>query len=97
VTDSWTTKLQMPTPRKFAAGRVVGGKFYVVGGLTVDSLTARTEVYDPAANSWAVRANVPTARAYAAAGSSNGVLFVFGGSSATRSRHRNQPGIHPLM
>jgi N-acetylneuraminic acid mutarotase len=51
ATDTWTTKSPMPTPRGQAAGAVVNGKIYVIGGYErsyTDVSNNKVEVYDPA-------------------------------------------------
>ena len=58
ATNSWQTRMTMPTPRNHAAIGVVGGKIYVIGGrlasafASAGSNTDVVEVYDPAANTW---------------------------------------------
>ena len=76
VTNSWTTKAPMPTPRYGLAVGVVSGFLYAVGG---SGPTGTVAVYDPAANSWTSRGPMLTSRTSLGAGVVNGVLYAVGG------------------
>ena len=71
VTNTWQTRMTMPTPRNHAAAGVVNGKIYVIGGrlasafASAGSNTDVVEVYDPAANTGAPRACACPPRAVA--------------------------------
>ena len=69
ATNTWQTRMAMPTPRNHAAAGVVEGKIYVIGGrlasayVSAGSNTDVVEVYDPSANTWgAAGLRMPTAR-----------------------------------
>ncbi|MCI0434022.1 MAG: hypothetical protein L0271_10265 [Gemmatimonadetes bacterium] len=82
VTNHWTSKTQMPTPRAGAAVGVIGDLIYVVGGgvpWPID-VTTVVEVYDPATDSWSARPSLQTPRMFAAAAVVDEKLFVMGGS-----------------
>ena len=69
-----------PTARNSAAGAVVDGKLYVVGGRTVvGGNEAVAEVFDPVVSEWRALAPMPNAQGGIAAASSGGKLYVFGG------------------
>jgi N-acetylneuraminic acid mutarotase len=53
----------MPAFRFGAAGRVVNGELYVVGGNDGQNVVATTFAYDPAIDRWSTLATMPTARA----------------------------------
>ena len=81
VTNMWTTKAAMPTPRFGAAAGVVNGIVYVVGGFGAGGTRLSiVEAYNPATNSWTTRSPMPTPRLFAVGGVVNGLLYVAGGS-----------------
>jgi hypothetical protein len=49
VSDKWTTKASMATPRQGPAGVTAQGKFYVIGGVReyAGSGVSKVEVYTP--------------------------------------------------
>ncbi|MFL5403670.1 MAG: Kelch repeat-containing protein [Gemmatimonadales bacterium] len=57
ATDSWTNLNLAPHQHRRGAAGVIGGKFYVVGGIG----SADLDVYDPATVSWKTLAPMPTA------------------------------------
>ncbi len=79
VTDRWTARKPMPTPRGALAVAALDGKLHTVGGYNRDGNTSAHEVYDPATDSWTARAPMPTARDHHAAASLNGRLYAIGG------------------
>lgn len=66
--------------RNSAAGAVIDGKMYVVGGRVVNggNVTAN-EVFDPATGQWTTLAPMPSAQGGIAAAAVDGRLYVFGG------------------
>jgi N-acetylneuraminic acid mutarotase len=57
---SWDSRAASPVARSEAQGAVVGGKLYVFGGFHVGTTTtARSDVYDPAANTWTRLPDLP--------------------------------------
>ena len=76
----WESLAPAPTARNSAAGVVLDGKLYVVGGRRVDAgNNAELEVYDPAADRWDSLAPMPQAQGGLAAGVAGGRLVAFGG------------------
>ena len=72
--DRWTT---LPSPANTyttgGAAGVIGGKFYLAGGTSL-------EVYDPATNRWATRRPPPRFLGFSPTGTTaDGKLYVFGG------------------
>ncbi|GEM_PF-3686839 len=65
------------------AGGVLGGKFYLVGGLHVGKepfqVTGAVHVYDPITNMWQSKAPMPTPRAALAVAVAGGKLYALGG------------------
>jgi hypothetical protein len=87
ISNNWTVKAPMPTPRYLVAGAVINGQFYVVGG--VNAVTggpplSTLEVYNPVTDSWSTtNAPMPTPRAELAAAELGGHLYVIGGFTGT--------------
>ena len=83
VTDTWTSKAEMPSPRS-ADTCVVNGKIYVIGGSTRNNKQWRrldtVEVYDPATDTWAKRKKMNQARSGAAVSVVDGKIYVMGGT-----------------
>lgn len=81
LTDAWTTKSSMPTPRFLAAAGVIGGKLYVAGGYgpcpPCNRLTA-LEVYDPTTDGWTSLAPMPGGRGDVEGAVVNSKLYVIG-------------------
>ncbi len=85
ITDRWTTKEPMPTPRQHLASAAFDGKLYVFGG-RIDSLTSNldaNEAYDPALDKWIKLQLMPSKRGGIAAAISlaDGWIYVFGGEA----------------
>ncbi|HEX6406314.1 MAG TPA: kelch repeat-containing protein, partial [Gemmatimonadales bacterium] len=81
-TNSWSTVPAMPTPRVAAAGGLIGGKLYVVGGRNGSTYYNSVEVYDPLTNAWTSTAGMPAARGGLGVGVINGALYATGGRNA---------------
>jgi len=78
--DRWASAAPLPTPRNSAAGAVVNGVLYVIGGRTVGGgNTAAVEVYDPLSNRWDAVRPMPKAQGGLAAATLNGRIYAFGG------------------
>jgi N-acetylneuraminic acid mutarotase len=60
-TNKWGARKSAPHFHKGGAGGVIGGKFYVVGGLSGSLAVASLDVYDPATDTWTTRAAIPKA------------------------------------
>jgi len=61
ATDTWETKMSMPTSRLRLDANVVNGKIYVIGGHTFNNYTTMNlcEVYDPDTDSWTTKTVSP--------------------------------------
>jgi N-acetylneuraminic acid mutarotase len=81
VTDKWTKKADMPTPRLDLSTAVVNGRIYALGGWNnVDISTV--EVYDPATDTWTKEADMPTPRRWLSTSAVNGKIYAIGGTTA---------------
>ena len=81
VTDTWTQKADMSTPKKTMTC-VVNGKIYAVGGwLTTNEKPhlETVEVYDPGTDTWAKAQSMDCARCSAAISVVNGEIYAIGG------------------
>jgi hypothetical protein len=91
--DSWKTLAPLPGKRGAAVAVEVGGKIYVIGGVTTveaskdpfftffgpSRVLTTNDVYDPATNKWESRRPMTVARNHAFAGAVNGKIYVIGG------------------
>jgi N-acetylneuraminic acid mutarotase len=83
VTDTWTSKTDMPTARGYLSASVVNEKIYVIGGKSsvgaVKIGLPIVEEYDPATDTWAERKDMPTARRYLSTSVVNDKIYAIGG------------------
>ena len=91
--DSWKSLASLPGKRGAAVAVEVGGKIYVIGGVTTvegskdpfftffgpSRVLTTNDVYDPATNKWESRRPMTVARNHAFAGAVNGKIYVIGG------------------
>jgi CSLREA domain-containing protein len=81
-TQTFTTLPAIPTARIDPGVAVLGGKIYVVGGMSPAGATlANVDIYDPVAGGWTTVASLSAARRHPAVGVVNGSLYAFGGSN----------------
>jgi uncharacterized protein (TIGR03437 family) len=71
----------MPTPRQGPFTGVIGGKIYVVGGITDTSVVNVNEIYDTTTNTWSTGAPMPTPRWIGASAVVNNTLYAIGGGN----------------
>jgi N-acetylneuraminic acid mutarotase len=80
VTDKWTYRKSMPTPRIEFAIATFENKIYCIGGYLANGLvTGVNEVYDPETNTWETRTPIPTPRVGLKANVANGRIYFMGG------------------
>ncbi len=84
----WAAMPPMFTPRSRAAGGVVDGRLYVVGGENESGDVDVMEMYDPALETWQSLPPRPTAARNAAAAGLDNLLFVVGGCSGDAALDR---------
>ena len=91
--NSWKSLASVPGPRGSALATEVGGKIYVIGGVTTVEgskdpfftffgparVLTTNDVYDPATNKWESREPMSVARNHAFGGAVNGKIYVIGG------------------
>jgi len=86
-TDTWTTKVPMPTARMHLAAAVVGGTLYAVGGLSGTPFgfvgLPTVEAYDPATNSWTSLCGMSTGRMGLSLAAIGGTLYAIGGGEGS--------------
>jgi len=82
ASNTWSSGANMPTSPgvEAAAGAVVNGKFYVMGGDDFNNFLNTNFIYDIATNTWTTGATLPDMRTntYGTA-ASNGLIYVYGG------------------
>jgi len=81
TTNTWTSGANMPTSPgvEAAAGAVVNGKFYVMGGDDFTNSLNTNFIYDIATNTWSTGAPLPDSRTNTCGTAESGVAFVYGG------------------
>ena len=83
LTDTWTAKTDMPTPRWLLSTSVVEGKIYAIGGsirggnpnLTVSTV----EEYNPLTDTWTLKTPMPTRRNSFSTSVVNGDIYTISG------------------
>ncbi len=85
--DRWIGVPGMPAPRfGLAAATGRDGRLYAIGG-TLDGITGRVDVYDPATGTWGRAANLRTPRTnLAAAVGGDGRIYALGGATSPRAQ-----------
>ena len=79
ASGQWSTLPQLTTGRGGAAAQAIGGKIYVVGGMSAGASLASVEVFDLATGAWAPGPPMATRRDNPGAAVLDGKLYVFGG------------------
>jgi N-acetylneuraminic acid mutarotase len=82
ATDSWATRVNMPTPRAALGVAAVNGFIYTVGGLNYALGLLGSDIverYDPAQDSWSTSTSMPTPRLGLALSEADGALYATGG------------------
>lgn len=99
-TNTWETKVPMPTKEYAFAIATYQNMIYVIGGCSgFDSYgypvncTGINQVYNIATNSWEIKAPMPTARAYLQANVVDGKIYLIGGWSKNYVPAGNYPNV----
>jgi hypothetical protein len=81
ATNTWTSGANMPTSPgvEAAAGAVVNGKFYVMGGDDFTNGLNTNFIYDIATNTWSSGATLPDTRTNTSGTAYGGLIYVYGG------------------
>ena len=80
VTDTWTSKAEMPTPRYGLSISVVDGIIYAIGGTNSDFIgLSIVETYDPVSDTWTSKTDMPTGRGWLSTSVAAGRIYVLGG------------------
>jgi N-acetylneuraminic acid mutarotase len=86
ATNTWETKVSMPTPRADLCASVANGKIYLIGGKDYwgdgplyHDLNI-TEVYNPVSNSWTSETPMPVPAFGYASAVADDEIYVFGGA-----------------
>lgn len=78
TTNSWSTG-KAPPLNQYGPAVALGGKIYLLGGVTGTRATGNCTVYDPTADAWTSIASLPSARGAGAAAVLNGKIHLVGG------------------
>ncbi|MCK5291469.1 MAG: hypothetical protein KAR39_05595 [Thermoplasmata archaeon] len=83
ITDTWSQKAPLPTPRRGLVAATYDGKIYVMGGLnaTVNPsvIYDSNDIYNPVIDAWTSGAPMPVGRIGAGAAVVSGRIYVVGG------------------
>ena len=81
ASNTWTSGANLPTSPgvEAAAGAVVNGKFYVMGGDDFNNGLNTTFIYDIATDTWTTGATLPDMRTNTYGTAANGLIYVYGG------------------
>ena len=86
ATETWKTHAPSPIERFESGSASIGGKIYVFGGYDEDIFaTARSDVYDPAADRWTRIADMPQAVTHAGVATDGPFVYFAGGFVGERS------------
>jgi len=78
ATNSWS-KGTAPPSNQYGPAVALGGKIYVLGGVTGPKITGNCVVYDPGTDTWSSVASLPSPRGAGAAAALNGKIHLVGG------------------
>jgi len=79
LTNTWSTRTNVPTNRGNLTAQAVGNLIYAIGGNPSSSTYSNAnEAYDTATDTWATKAPVNTTRSEISSGVVNGRIYVFG-------------------
>jgi N-acetylneuraminic acid mutarotase len=81
VTDTWTTKTDMPNAMFWMSTSTVDDRIFAIGGFgSQNGPTYRSvEAYDPVTDTWTAHTKMPTARFNISTNVVNGKIYVIGG------------------
>lgn len=81
ITNIWTSKASMPTPRILFAIAVYQNRIYCIGGKTGNGYTSANEAYDPETDTWETNAPMPNAKGWLTANVVNNKIYVISSTS----------------
>lgn len=92
--NSYATKATMPTPVFGFAGAVVGGKIYVIGGVSTSGsnyvFPTAVQIYDPATDTWSSSSiDAPYSAVYPSATAVGENIYLVGGVNTSTFTSRN--------
>jgi len=80
LSDSWSSKTDMPTARRSIDAAVLDGKIYIIGGNPEKTGGLKTvEMYDPATDTWTAKSPMSWARGGMGISVVNGKIYAIGG------------------
>ncbi len=94
LTNKWSTKAPIPTPRLFPAVAVWQNQIYVMGGFSsLEPQPNANEVYDPATDSWKTKSPLPKTRNGYSACTVGNRIYVIGGGWTTFDNKTGKFGV----
>jgi non-specific serine/threonine protein kinase len=94
---TWRSLADAPEARQEVAAAPVGGRIWVVGGITAAGASTSVESYDPAADRWQAGPDLPVGLHHSAAAEFRGELVVVGGFEASGGDLYAQPSDRVLV
>jgi len=80
LSDSWSSKTDMPTARRSIDAAVLDGKIYIIGGNPEKTGGLKTvEMYDPVTDTWTAKSPMSVARGGMGISVVNGKIYAIGG------------------
>src|SRR5262245_22433906 len=82
MTNKWSWKASLGTPRGYLSYTQLDGKLYAIGGaITGSTVFPNNDKYDPVLDTWTARQGLTTARQGHVAAAVNGKLYVIAGTN----------------
>ena len=102
VTDTWTTKADMPTARGFLSTSVVAKKVYAIGGSRKGGSppqndSSAVEEYDPTTDTWARKTSMAIPRWGLSTAEVNGKIYAIGGGNVLSTVEEYTPEGWPFQ
>jgi N-acetylneuraminic acid mutarotase len=93
--DNWTSATNLPSSVSFGAAAatqdyLAPARLYLAGGYFQNTLTSKTQIYNPSNNSWTIGTSLPSPRANLALVVVNDILYAIGGFDGQNSVNTNE-------
>lgn len=95
---SWAARQPIPGKQPGAAGGVINGVIYVVGGVAASQqeiAVSTVQIYNPSTDTWSTAPDMPTPRVNHGVAVANNILYAVGGNNAGVARV-GQPFIYQI-
>jgi len=91
LSNTWTKKTDMPTPRSMLTACIIDNKIYAIGGTNENWGTTfypNVEEYDPVLDKWTIKPDMPMGRWSPAACAFNNRIYITGGHNRENGVNR---------